>query len=478
MRRRDALRAGGAALFGGTLATGRAGGHDDPTAGATAESPDGEPEAATGGFEPLARLAVPGAKELVVDGTTAFVAATDGFATVDVADPADPTLLAERRDPLADHPDGPLRAVYDGKVGGDHYAVGGPSNESTQGLRAAAVYDVSAPAAPERVLAYETDFYHHNLDVDDGTLYLCGNDGDRNPLVCVDVDTGEELGRWSVLDEDERWADVDPLLREIHDVRVADGVAHVANWNAGTWLVDVADPASPETIAGLRGLDPGAQATISGAEAVREARFQLPGNDHFAMPRRRERRERPADGDLLALNEEAWGSSPDATVGDLGGVEIWDAASEERLSRIEAPPTEDATYAGVWTTPHNFDFVGEYLYTSWYRGGVKVHDASDPAAPAEVAHWRDSETTEFWTVQRAEGCLVASSWRDPSADAPEAGAAVYTFPTPEDLPAGADGTATEDDGAGLGPVVGAAGLGTVALFRRLREHARGDGDGR
>ncbi|PSQ35915.1 hypothetical protein BRD05_04185 [Halobacteriales archaeon QS_9_70_65] len=164
---------------------------------------------ATEPFEPLGRLSVPGAKELVVDDGIAYVATTDGFATVDTSDPAEPTLLAERRSLPADHPDGPMAGVQDGKLHGDRYAVAGPANPLDDVPRAAVVFDVSDPAAPERVLVHETPFYDHNVDLDDETLSLCGNDGDRNPLVCVGLGTGETVGRWSVVDADDRWADVD-----------------------------------------------------------------------------------------------------------------------------------------------------------------------------------------------------------------------------------------------------------------------------
>ncbi|PSQ12289.1 hypothetical protein BRC99_05500 [Halobacteriales archaeon QS_7_69_60] len=89
MRRRDVLRAGAATLSPvgvGSATAGRTGAADD-------------------GFEPLGRLALPGAKDLVVDDGVAYVATTDGFATVDITDPAAPELLAERRNLLPDHPD-------------------------------------------------------------------------------------------------------------------------------------------------------------------------------------------------------------------------------------------------------------------------------------------------------------------------------------------------------------------------------------
>lgn len=443
MRRRDVLRIGAgtaAAAVSSTAAVGS-------TAAAIEE-------------EPLGRLIVPRAKELVVSEDVAYVAATDGFATVDTADPTDPTLLAERRGLLSEHPDGPLENIYDGKVGGDYYALGGPANERAGVPYAAMVFDVSDPTDPQEVLTYETDFYHHNLDTDGETLYLCGNDGGDNPLVCVDIERGEELGRWSVVDADERWADVDHRLRQLHDVWVEDDIAYCAYWNAGTWLVDVSDPSDPSPIVGLRGLDPTEQADIEGDLDVRNAQVGLPGNDHFAMPRRH------ADGDFLALNEEAWADDPDAPESEFGGVEIWDAEAEERLARIGAPPTDDATYGGAWTTAHNFDFVGDRLYTSWYRGGVRVHDVSDPSNPREVFGWRDSETTEFWTAQqgRPGEYFLASSWQNPSSGQPQEDAAIYTFPDPSD----GEGV---DSGIGIDFIVAAFGVTAVAaavIARRLR----------
>ena len=459
--------------------------------------------AASGEFEPLDRLELPGAKELVVDGEVAYVATTDGFATVDVSDPSDLQVLAERRGLMEDHPDGPLEDVWDGKVGGDHYAIGGPANPTDREVPdAAMVFDVSDPADPEEVLTHETDFYHHNLDVADGTLYLCGNDGERNPLVCVDVASGEEVGRWSIVDADQRWADVYPHLFMLHDVWVEDDVAYCSYWNGGTWLVDVSDPTEPEPLVGFRVLDPDEQAEIGGAIERREARYRLPGNDHFAMP------QRGVEGsDRVAINEEAWTGEADAPASELGAVEIWETdldrdgtddggaggddtgtgaddgdpdgggrhvgdtylGDAQRLARIEVPPTSDATADGVWTTSHNFDFVGDRLYTSWYRGGVKVHDVSDPAAPVEYAHWRDEATTSFWTAQRGPDSVLASSWRDPSRDDPLQGAAVYAFPDPADpVESGSEGF-----GAGMGPLAGligvGAGLGLAALARWLRD---------
>jgi hypothetical protein len=154
--------------------------------------------------------------------------------------------------------------------------------------------------------------------------------------------------------------------------------------------------------------------------------------------------------------------------GNQADLSMWDADAEERLARIGAPPTDDATYGGVWTTAHNFDFVGDRLYTSWYRGGVKVHDVSDPSTPGELGHWRATETTSFWTAQKGDGdYLLASSWRDPSQETPQEGAAVYSFPALDSDPTPEEGANSERSGTGFGFLVGAVGLGIAALARRV-----------
>jgi hypothetical protein len=453
MHRRSLLKACVAGASSRSLA-GKSAAHEGHGDGESTESGD---------FEPLDSLSLPSAKELVVDDGVAYVATTDGFATVDVSDSTDLTVLAERDGLLADHPDGPLEGIYDGKVGGDYYAIGGPPHTRSDAPYAAVVFDVSAPADPEHVLTYETDFYHHNLDTDGETLYLGGNNVEGNPLVCVDIESGEEVGRWSILDEDDRWGEVNWKMYELHDIWVEDDVAHVAYWDAGTWLVDVSDPSDPTPIVGLRGQDPEERAQLEDSEAL-ERRLYLPGNDHFAMP------QRGVDSDLVALNQEAWGEDAEAPTSDLGGVELWNAADEERLARIEAPETSDARFrGGVWTTSHNFEFVGDRLYTSWYRGGLKVHDVSDPTDPEELAHWRDSETTSFWTAQRAGDAVIGCSWQDHTLDTPAEGARIYAFPDLGGSLNTTTGTETVGVGAGLGAAAGLIGLGAAGLYRRLRD---------
>ena len=55
-------------------------------------------------------------------------------------------------------------------------------------------------------------------------------------------------------------------------------------------------------------------------------------------------------------------------------------------------------------------------YFSWYAGGFRVFDISDPANPAELGHYIDAAGNNFWGVALAEdqngGRIVLASDRD------------------------------------------------------------------
>ena len=412
MYRRRFLRAAGAALGAGVV--GRS-----STRRASAQSDGGD--GAADGYEPLGSVGVAGTREAVVsgDGSTAYLALGDGYATVDVSDPTEPTVLAERRDLLADRRDGPLGLLNDAKVSGDRLVVVGPAHPGRELPHGVLVVDVSDPSDPREVGFYATEFPIHNCDLDGRYGYLTGNDGDANPLVVVDLDTSSEVARWSVADVDEAWTDVRSGLRTVHDVTVRNGVAALAYWDAGTYLLDVADPADPAL---LGAVDPGDPADLR-TPPPREGTTP-PGNHHYSLLS-------PA-GDVLAVGRETWAVEYDGDVlGGPSGVDLYDVsdpAAPALLSSVDPPRTPDPTFAGTWTTAHNLDLTADTLYTSWYQGGVKRHDVSDPADPVEETWWAAPTDTRFWTARLAVPgeCFVASSMGARGGEGTDAG--LWTFP--------------------------------------------------
>lgn len=441
MRRREVLASAvglGAATVGGTRVVR---GHQD----ATTSGPDE--------FAPLATLPLDGAREAVVgpDGTTAHLAVEGGFAAVDVSDPSAPTLLAERRDLLADDPEGPMRDVQDVAVDGDRLLVVGPAHPGSAGPRAALLFDVSDPSAPERLAVHRTDYPIHNAALRDGHAYLTAGDEADRWFEVVDVSAGATpVSRWSPVDADDAWASVPVGLRPLHDLTVRDGLAYCAVWDAGTWIVDVSDPADPVALGRVGGRPPDALAAV---EDVARASTELPGNHHSCALDERE--------GLLAVGREAWDADGDGA-GGPGGVTLHDVSDPSRpepLGRVDPPPTEDPTRSGTWTTAHNLDLRAGLLYSAWYQGGVRIHDVTDPSAPRAVAAWRDAEAARFWTAVRAAEAVVAPSMGVGAADA-----ALVTFPAPEPVrPTEESGDATTSNDVTASPGLGGFGLGAGAL---------------
>lgn len=477
MRRRSFLRAVGCGLA--LASVGVAGAH--PTA-----TSDGTPPAETPASQPLGTVSIDDTRETVVGDGVAYVATVDGFAAVDVADPTDMSVLA-REQILADRETGPLSTVWDLHLDGDRLLVAGPANGG-RSLRGFGYFDVSDPAAPERIAEHETDFYSHNCFLRDGIGYFTGGGIEGSPLVIVDAESGEELARWSVREADERWAELPFGMVNLHDVWVDGGLAYLAYWDAGTWCLDVSDPTDPTLVSRVRGrpLD-----ELLAIEDQRRERTEPPGNDHFVTV--------GDSGDLLGIGTESWAAGADST-GGPGGIDFYDVSDPSDpapLGRIDPPPTPDPGRGGVWTTAHNFELTGERCYASWYQGGVSVHDVSDPTEPVERYRWRDADRGKFWTAQLVTpggyflGASIGAFASNTDAEESSLASGLFAFPDPEgatpsptlsptettaatptdDAGATTDGgaTPTNGDGAGFGVGAGLAGvLGLGAWYRQRR----------
>ncbi len=379
---------------------------------AAARSPDG-PATSPAGMEPAGTLQVDGLSEVVVDesGAVAYGALRTGYVTVDVSDPADPRVLAERRGILSDYENGPLDGVFEVAVSGDRLLVAGPNGG--RGFSAFALVDVSDPSAPERVAANPTSYPIHNASIEGEVAYLTDSTRGVEAVVVVDVgdDDPERVARW-----DPTYAGYES--GNCHDLYAQDDVLYVAYWDAGSFLLDVSDPASPALIARTQNVaDDGAGSST----------FGLPGNSHYVQPN--------ADATLLAVGREAW-DDPDSEAREgPGPVDVFDVADPtdpEHLTTL-APPEDPPSDRGH--TAHNLGWRGDRLYTSWYRGGVRVYDLSTPSDPTLLGTFRD-ETASFWTAKPIAGGFVGSSFQDPTVEDRTdrydgVGASLYVFEAPE-----------------------------------------------
>lgn len=475
MRRRSVLRAVGGSIA--LASVGVAGGH--PTA-----TDDGTPPAETPATDPLGTVSIENTREAVLDdgGETAYVATVGGFAAVDIADPGSMSVLATET-VMADRENGPLGGIWDLHYDDDRLLVAGPAHGGGS-LNGFGYFDVAEPAAPELIAAFETEFYTHNCFLDDGIGYFTGSGIEGSPLVVVDVESGEELAQWSVLDDDERWSELPFGMVNLHDVWVADGLVYLAYWDAGTWCLDVSDPADPTLVSRVRGrpLD-----ELLAIENQRQEATAPPGNDHFVSV--------DDSGDLLGIGTESWAVDTESEDGP-GGIDFYDVSDPgdpTRVGGIEPPASSAPTRDGVWTTAHNFDLTEGRCYASWYQGGVTVHDVTDPSDPEELYRWRDADRGKFWTAQLAEpgGYFVASSigafGSNTDADDSSLASGLFAFPDPEistptetqsatpsragdeEPTAGQESSPANGTGSGAGLVTGLAGLvGLGAWYGRRR----------
>jgi hypothetical protein len=409
MRRRSLLRAGAASL---TL----------PLVGQAAASPPTDAS-----YQPIGRLDFDDAREVVVDdaGEVAYVAAATHVTAVDLTDPANPTKLSEV-EIGADHDEGPLGGVQDAKVDGDRLVAAGPPSPN-RGLWGFGLVDVSDPANMTEVSFVETAPVHanHNCYIDGDTVYLTGTTGGQGDekLRIYDVanDDPEEVATWYPGDHDPAWDDVQVFLRNLHDVFVQDGVAYLACWDSGVFMVDVSDPANPEYINRVGDYTLQELQDV-GQDELRQEFYEPPGNAHYVT----------VDEDATILGE--GGESWDAQQGDDSGgpspitlYDISDPQNPSELATVETEETGNNTFSGYYSTSHNFEIHGGKLYSSWYHAGVKLHDISDPANPEQIAWYADPDGKAFWTAQVGvpDDFFVATSYKRVSN---AADTALYTFP--------------------------------------------------
>lgn len=478
MYRRDVLAAlAGSAATPGVAPPGRTAPATD--AGSKVSGRDASTTSRTGAtgsqesFGPVGSVDLRGTRELAVDERRAlgYVAVNDGIATLDLSEPTDPTVLAQRRDLLADDPDGPLQQVWDVWPDGDRLLAAGPAQPLPgSNLHAAVLFDVSDPADPSLLDVHRTEYPIHNCFFEDGVAYLTANGVLGNPLVVVDAgtDTLEAVGQWALRDHDDAWDRVSPALRQLHDVSVRDGVAYLPYWDAGTYLLDVSTPTDPTYLGHVGGRSPGALREQTPLEQSLEATVP-PGNAHYVQV--------DESGEVMAVGRESWAVSRGSCVtGGASGIDLYDARDPTdvtHLASIAPPESYSSTQDGPFTTAHNLDIVDGRLYSSWYFGGVKVHDVTDPANPEELAWWRRPDEASFWAARRLNPGehFVAVSADDAAGYGDGIAGRVYVFPDlageqadppslvepPEGVepPPGCEDTRDGSDGEGAGDATGA-----------------------
>lgn len=163
---------------------------------------------------------------LFVQGSYAYIGLGPRLVTLDISDPSSPTLVGQTS-PLPDF----VRGVY---VSGDYAYV---ANEES-GL---CIVDVSNPATPEDVGAYDTPGWAKEVTVADGYAYIAD---DLHGLQVIDVSDPTNPS----------WVSSYTIQHRVNGVAVSGNYAYVAggpNWNGSQYVGDglhVLDISNPEDL--------------------------------------------------------------------------------------------------------------------------------------------------------------------------------------------------------------------------------------
>jgi hypothetical protein len=247
-------------------------------------------------------------------------------------------------------------------------------------------YDVTDAAHPRKAGTVKIE-QQHTITPLPGTPYLFVSPGG---VVVKDPESGRQVGtpNETVIDVTDaaapRVVATFPARQNgCHDVafaRVSSGLVGLCSGGDGVELWDMADPLRPKVIGSLDDPD------VSFAHGVAVS----------------------DDGSLLVLNDQSHEEHTcdgRSRAGAIGLYDITDVAHPRKIGHFSPPRGRrhkakflDGTAA--WCASHQVFFVpGEKrLVVTWYSGGTSLLDVSDPAAPREVAHYREPDSIA-WTAQ-------------------------------------------------------------------------------
>ena len=294
--------------------------------------------------------------------------------------------------------------VYTGKNGRDYAAVGiqvcGGSRYDMSFFRGLQLFDVTDPANPSQVSRLSTGCCTrglHELEVEhhaNGGIYVYATvptsryadeettsgyrdelgRGDFRMIDVTNPAAPKAVSNWGVQDEPGlveqigpgQGCDADPNYGHGAEPSGDGTTVFLAYWDAGFIALDVSDPADPTYL--------------------RRAAFEAneDGDAHSSMYD-------DARGLLFSADEDFCKSSGPGIEKGYGYLRVWDywnPAGPVQIGEFRGP-SAFGTYAvgsGDYTI-HNPFLVGTDVYASWYSGGIRVIDASNPRAMREIAHW-------------------------------------------------------------------------------------------
>lgn len=302
-----------------------------------------------------------------------------GTSVVDISDPSEPTLVTQVPVPEYTH-------SHKAQVLGDTLIVNheqyGRGGRGRTGLK---VFDVSQPQDPKEIgfLPMTGKGVHRTIFWEEPYAFVSGSEeGWREQFFMVvdlsDPSRPKEVSRWWLPGQWEAGGEPNmaPAGRRhwFHHALVRNDRAYCGWWDAGLVILDVEDLENPKFVSRLDfGLD-----VSSGTHTA----LPLPGRDVVIVTDECV----PADHNRHRVNQ-VW------------VVDVSDETEPKVLSNFPVP-------AGNWCErcqqrtndghfgPHNLHEMKpgslidpNTVYATYFNGGVRVFDVSDPSHPTEFAHY-------------------------------------------------------------------------------------------
>ena len=314
----------------------------------------------------------PGGGQVVVSGTTAYIAhmkAPHGTTIVDVSDPAHPRTLAEITIPAGVHSH--KVRVSDGVMLVNREVVQSEEGKAREG--GLGVYDVSKPDRPREITFWKCGGVHR-FTFDGRYAYISPEiDGYQgNIVMTLDVKNPakpEEVGRWWLPGqwvaggETPSWPGRHHRCH--HPIRRGNRM-YVSYWHGGFVILDVEDLAKPRMVSALDWTPP----------------FTHPIHTALPLPW-------PLAGRrvMLVADEDVAKTAP-SPPSFLWLVDITDETRPVPFASFQVDGV-DGSPQPPFTGCHqpSEDVRSTEIPVAWFAYGLRIVDVANPHAPREVAHF-------------------------------------------------------------------------------------------
>ncbi|MCC7372175.1 MAG: hypothetical protein IT306_27420 [Chloroflexi bacterium] len=295
-----------------------------------------------------------------------------GTSIVDVRDPSQPRLVKQLMVPPGVHShkvqivDDILLINYERMGKGD----------APVGLK---VFDVSTVTGPREIgfLPMTGKGVHRMTYWEPPYAYLAGSDEGWTDQFLIVVDLSDptqprEVGRWWMPGMHAAGGEQLNLppgrSSKLHHAIVRGNRAYCGWWDQGLVILDISDVTRPTLVSHL---DFGAD--VSGAT---HTACPLPGRD------------------ILVVTDECVHNDCQGVPKQVRVVDIADDRAPKVLSLFSVPDEADFCSRGGRFGPHNIHEMRpgtlsdpNTIYLTYFNGGLRVHDVTDPAAPREIAYF-------------------------------------------------------------------------------------------